>query len=202
MLTLLNGTIVGDVNLNGGFLGGSGTIQGALNVGSATVAPGFSPGSLTINGNLNLSASSSLLFEIGGDQAGVTYDQLVVNGNALLAGQLTTVNYGTYTPQAGIAYDVMRFNSSTGQFANVSSQNGLSANLLSSGMQFTLPGVPASMASAPPVVLASNSVITSMQNVMLEEDGGLVVGVSSPQPSPIQSAQEDKKSEEPLPACP
>lgn len=52
------------VSVNGGTLGGTGTVGGNVTVGTATVAPGNSPGTIVIDGNLGLGSGSVLAFEL------------------------------------------------------------------------------------------------------------------------------------------
>ena len=54
------------VTVSGGTLGGTGTINGPVNVLGATLAPGASAGTLTINNSLALADGSILEFELNG----------------------------------------------------------------------------------------------------------------------------------------
>jgi hypothetical protein len=87
------------VTLAGGRLEGNGVLNGNLLVQNATIAPGLGSansavGLLTINEQgthaFSLSSGSNLEFHLGGTAAGVTFDQLDVNGTAaiMLAGNL------------------------------------------------------------------------------------------------------------------
>ena len=77
--TIVNGTIVGDVNVNGGILGGSGRITGNVVVNGGGVGPGNSPGKLFVGGDFYLSESGTLLLEVNGLLDG-EFDQLQVSG--------------------------------------------------------------------------------------------------------------------------
>ena len=106
--------------LNGGTLGGSGTIHGNVSVASGGIlAPGTSPGTQTIAGNLTLDAGSILNFELA--QAGVIgggiNDLISVGGNLTLAGTLNVTalagfgagyyrlfNYGGTLTNNGLAF--------------------------------------------------------------------------------------------------
>lgn len=72
------------VNLNGGILNGTGTLNTTLNVDGGTVAPGHSPGTLTINGDFNFTGGI-LDIEIGGLLPG-QYDLLEITGAAHFLG--------------------------------------------------------------------------------------------------------------------
>jgi hypothetical protein len=74
--------------LDAGSLTGNGTVNGNV-TSSGLISPGFPfTGQLDINGNLNLLATSSLLFELGGALQGINYDYLAVGGNGVLGGTL------------------------------------------------------------------------------------------------------------------
>jgi fibronectin-binding autotransporter adhesin len=66
------GTLAGQVNVNaGGTLGGSGVINGPVNVVGGTIAPGTSPGTLTINNALTFDENSFLSFELNGQNTAI-----------------------------------------------------------------------------------------------------------------------------------
>ena len=150
--------------MNGGSLGGSGTLTGNLNIAAGTLAPGYSPGSLTVAGNLNLAPSSVTTIELGGTAAGTGYDQINVTGTANLGGTLNLNQFGAFVPVAGNTFDYMTFASSTGNFAAVNFNGaasgwGLTNNLFASSLQMTMPAVAiAPLSSSGP----STSVVSSM----------------------------------------
>ena len=55
-----------DVTVNGGTLGGTGTIRGAVAVTAGAIAPGASAGTLTVANTLGLSSDATLNFELDG----------------------------------------------------------------------------------------------------------------------------------------
>jgi hypothetical protein len=77
-------------SLQGGSLGGAGTVNGAVSAsGSSSIAPGGvgAAGTLTFNSSLSLGSSTSLLFDLGGTVAGSGHDR--INGtNITLSGSL------------------------------------------------------------------------------------------------------------------
>ncbi len=100
-------------------LGGGGTINGNV-VNSGVVSPGNSPGVLTINGNFTQTAEGTLLIELASTSI---FDQLVVNGNASLAGTLQIESFGGFVPQFGQQFDFLLANSITGEFDTIAVPN-------------------------------------------------------------------------------
>ncbi len=112
--------------LAGGTLMGGGTISGNVINSAGTVAPGASPGILTINGDYTQGPSGTLAVDVGGTIAGSEYDQLVVNGDAFLDGNLSTTLFGSYTPLPGDSYTfIVASGTISGSFANLSQPVGL-----------------------------------------------------------------------------
>ncbi|WP_187429690.1 hypothetical protein ROLI_029520 [Roseobacter fucihabitans] len=70
-----------DVDQGGRISGDGGTIVADVNLQGGTIAPGASPGRLDIDGNLTVT-SGLLEFEIAGNEAGL-FDQLFVSGSLL-----------------------------------------------------------------------------------------------------------------------
>jgi len=117
--------------LNGGTLGGSGTIGGNVIVADGgTLAPGNSPGTLTIAGNLALSSGSRLAFEFGQANlpGGALNDLINVGGNLTLDGTIdvTVAAGGSFGP--GI-YRVFNY-------AGTLTDNGLTVGSLPGGTAF------------------------------------------------------------------
>ena len=93
-----SGTGSGAVGVaNGATLGGSGTISGVLTV-AGTLTPGNSPGRLTIANDVTLTNAATFAAEVNGQSAGVTYDQLTVDGTHVinLGGATLSVAMGTF----------------------------------------------------------------------------------------------------------
>ncbi|XHR29715.1 MAG: autotransporter-associated beta strand repeat-containing protein [Chthoniobacteraceae bacterium] len=82
-----DGTIAGSATV-GGLLKGNSTITGNLTLTSGTLAPGNSAGITKVQGNFSTDASSTLVAEVSGTDAGTSYDQVQVSGNVTLAGTL------------------------------------------------------------------------------------------------------------------
>jgi hypothetical protein len=92
-LQLADATVMAGLRIDDGMVTGIGTINGDV-FNSGMVSIGNSPGLLVVNGDFTQMADGMLVLEIGGPgsfEAGVNYDQLVVNGTATLAGTLQFV---------------------------------------------------------------------------------------------------------------
>ena len=119
--TQLNHSVVdtvggGSVTLLSGDITGEGTFSSAVNNQSATVAPGNSPGVLTIDGDYTQGSGGTLAIEIAGSTPGEQHDRLVVSGQAHLAGTLDVTLTESFTPFDGHTFDILDFNSVSGDF--------------------------------------------------------------------------------------
>lgn len=76
------------LNIQGGGLGGNGTIHGDVNNVGGDVNPGLSAGTLNITGNYTQGVNAALVIEMGGALPGTGHDQLKVAGNVTLNGTL------------------------------------------------------------------------------------------------------------------
>jgi T5SS/PEP-CTERM-associated repeat protein len=94
--------------------------SGDIIAGSATnfgvIAPGHSAGTLTFSGDLTLTDSSTLNFEIGGNTTN-DYDRVWVGGLLRIGGLLNMVLTDGYTGNAGDTFDLFNFSSATGTFS-------------------------------------------------------------------------------------
>ena len=139
--TVSNGTLLIDGNqsaatgatsvLNGGTLGGTGTIGGNVSVADGgTLSPGDSPGTLTINGNLALAAGAKLDYQLGaaGTAGGALNDLTVVHGNLTLDGTLNV----SVTPSGSFGAGVYRIFSYDGALTD----NGLAIGSMPSTETF------------------------------------------------------------------
>lgn len=91
----------GDATVNGGRLGGTGTV-GAVSVSnSGVLAPGLSPGCLS-SGNLTFSAPSTFEVEINGTTACSEYDRMEVTGTVdVTDATLDLLRLSTFAPASG-----------------------------------------------------------------------------------------------------
>ena len=119
------------VDLEGGVLGGSGTIaanvQNAaeIDIGSADAA-----GMLTISGDYTQTSTGVLSLKIGGYNAGTDFDQLNVTGTATLDGTINISLLNGFMPAPGDGFQILTFGAVTGDFATY---NGLD---LGGGLSF------------------------------------------------------------------
>ncbi|HEY4891264.1 MAG TPA: autotransporter domain-containing protein [Reyranella sp.] len=115
---VVNGSLASGVTVNGGTLGGSGTI-GSLVVNAGTIAPGNSIGTLTVNGNFVQAAGTTYQVEANAQGQG---DRITVGGTATLNSATVQVlaqpgNYGART-----TYTILRANGGVaGTYSGVSS---------------------------------------------------------------------------------
>ncbi len=114
------------VQLVGGGLVGTGTINGSVNNSAGFVLPGvqpanvsgFVPGTLTINGNYTQGSGGELDIELINNSPGA-FSVLDVSGLATLDGTLDLFAFPGFTPEVGEDFTFLLFGSLSGEFANV-----------------------------------------------------------------------------------
>jgi len=109
--TQVNGTLdAAFTHIEGGTLGGAGTINGPVKVGGGTIiagAPGV-PGTLTINGDFMQDAGGTMIIDItGADSFGV----IDVTGMASLGGTLDIDFLNGFKPTPGEMFDFLNYGS-------------------------------------------------------------------------------------------
>ncbi|MFC4525098.1 autotransporter-associated beta strand repeat-containing protein [Dyella halodurans] len=116
-------TWAGDAQVDGsGVLRGHGTILGGL-INDSIVRPGGSIGVLTVNGDYTQTANGTLAIDVTPSAA----SELVVNGNASLAGNLSLIYApGTYT---ATTFKVLEAHNVTGTFGATSSSGSVPTDL-------------------------------------------------------------------------
>src|SRR5262249_45415328 len=135
------------VDLNGGLLAGSGTVNGSV-TSSGHVAPGGvgCVGTLTINGNYTQTAAGSLDIDLGGTAAGSQHDILYVAGPAALDGALNADLLAPYWLHLGDQFRVLNAGSESGAFASINHLGwALRADYDPSGLTLTVVVVPSSL---------------------------------------------------------
>jgi hypothetical protein len=78
------------------------------------------PGSLTITGTFTQTAAGALEFLLAGLTPATQFDQLNVNGQAVLAGSLNISVTANFTPTLGQSFRIINYTSHTGSFGGVS----------------------------------------------------------------------------------
>jgi hypothetical protein len=78
--------------------------------------PGNSPGIEYLE-SFTQGESGELHIEIGGNTPGAQYDQLNISGDATLDGKLSISLIDGFTPEVGDTFDIMTYESHSGQFA-------------------------------------------------------------------------------------
>lgn len=119
------GLVVGTVNISDGariesqrilvaqggvITGDEGVIQladGGSLVNDGSIEQGTSPGTLTIDGDLVQTDLGQIVFEIGGLTPDVLHDQLIVTGDASIAGTVIFEFIDGFTPRRGDAFDLL-----------------------------------------------------------------------------------------------
>jgi len=102
----------------GGFLGGTGLIEGNL-VNNGTVSPGNPVGTLTIGGNYTQTATGLLHIAVTGLSPG-QFGQLVVNGHAGIAGTLDVISLSNFKFQVGEKLTLLSANGGvSGTFSSI-----------------------------------------------------------------------------------
>ena len=105
----------GIVNLQGGVLGGDGTVAAdVINVGG-TVSPGSSAGDLQIDGDYTQSDTGTLRIELGGAESG-EHDVLSVLGVANLDGELHIAIVDGFLVQFGQQFVILTADTVSGTF--------------------------------------------------------------------------------------
>jgi T5SS/PEP-CTERM-associated repeat protein len=97
----------------GATFAGSATVWGDVNLVGGTVSPGASPGTIVVNGNLNLGNDGTLVLEIGGDMPGL-YDQILVQENLHVGGNLIVRFLNNWAPTTGGSFPLIKTTSLSG----------------------------------------------------------------------------------------
>jgi len=107
------------ISLQGGILGGTGTVNASVQNTGAEVSPGMPVGTLTVTGNYTQSAGGTLRIELGGPTPGTEHDQLAVTGTASLGGALVVELIDGFVPGVAQSFTILTAGSVTGTFATV-----------------------------------------------------------------------------------
>jgi hypothetical protein len=118
---LSNATLsaTGLVDLQGGTLSGTGTLNASVrNGGVVQVGASSAAGLLTINGDYTQTALGGLIIELGGYNPGKDYDQLAVSGTATLDGTLKVTVINGFGVKPGDDFWILTYGSVSGKFAS------------------------------------------------------------------------------------
>jgi autotransporter-associated beta strand protein len=167
----IDGTLTAPTGVNvnaGGTLEGAGTIAGNVNL-DGILAPGNSPGTLSINGNLNLTSSSVLNFELNETNtvAGSNINDLVaITGDLVLDGTLNVPDASTPLTWTTSGTDLAPIKWTLFTFTGTLTNNGLTLGSL-------------------PTLLSGNSIPQLWQlNIVQNGGGGGSVNLQAvPEPS-------------------
>jgi hypothetical protein len=120
--TLVNGTLSSNstLNIQGGVIGGIGTVTADVNNGG-TIVPGdgATTGIFNIAGNDTQGDTSAVDIRIAGSMVGTQFDQFNVSGAINLNGTLAITALNGFRPATGDTLIVMNFGSSSGAFASI-----------------------------------------------------------------------------------
>ena len=121
------GTGTGSVTVSAGsFLGGIGTVQGAV-TNSGTVGPGNVVGTLHFGNTYTQAAGARLEMDLA---SAASHDELVVTGAASLAGTLAVSLVNGFSPDEGDQFEVLRASGFGGSTFDSMSLPALSGNMV------------------------------------------------------------------------
>ena len=122
---LLNGvnTFTGDSTVPSGFVGGTGSLAGHVDVTGGRLSPGASAGTFSIDSG-SIASPGGLAIELGGTTVDTEYDQLLVNNDLALGGTLEITFIDGFFPDIDDVFTVVDAGSITGKFDNVLVTNG------------------------------------------------------------------------------
>lgn len=126
-----NLTVPGTFEIQGGTVAVNGRINGSV-INSGLLSAGASPGSLVISGNYSQTGDGTLDVELGGEEPGEGYDQVIVNGSATLAGRIQARLANGFIPPTNSVYDVVLPAQRTGEFGQFS----YPVNLFTAAMEY------------------------------------------------------------------
>src|SRR5205807_3903117 len=114
----VGGTLTAPVDMTGGALKGTGTVDADVTNEAGTIAPGDSPGTLTITGSYDQQAAGTLAEQITGTTPGTQFDRLIVDGDATLDGTLA-IDSHTFSPGLHDTFKIISAGSRSGTFAHL-----------------------------------------------------------------------------------
>jgi outer membrane autotransporter protein len=146
-------------------------------------------GVLTINGNYTQSSTGILKLDVGGTQAGTSYDQLHISGTATLGGTITVNLSNGYTPVSGSTFTLLTFGSSSGTFSSISTPGWSPTPHYDSG-DFRL----VALADEPVPVEEDVPPVLQVLPALPERSRDLLAWDPSPEPNGTQPAEESTQA--------
>jgi hypothetical protein len=139
--------------LQGGSLGGAGTLGGTITNSGGTLKPGNSPGALTMSGTYTQQAGGTLEVEITGTAPGTDpgHDRITHSGTVNLGGTAQIVLGGGFIPAPAALFTVISAPTVNGTFATVTGPQVAGRSWAGSVTQGTPDGVVLGLGPAPPV---------------------------------------------------
>jgi hypothetical protein len=130
--------------LEGGTFSGNFVIVGDVLNQAAFISPGDSAGGIFISGNYTQKSAATLVLEIGGTATDpLQYDIFQATGTATLGGNLVVTTIDDYTPSQTDGLSPLRFASSSGNFASISSNAQVTIGANGAQINVTGPNPPA-----------------------------------------------------------
>jgi T5SS/PEP-CTERM-associated repeat protein len=126
-------TVVGEVQFNGPITGVDRFYGPGQVVIGGDYAPGNSTAQVTFDGGFGVAPTGTLEIEIGGTTPGTQFDQLIVTGDADLAGTLDLSIIGGFTPALGQSFTVL-----TSAGLNGTSFDNVLGTFLAGGLSFDI----------------------------------------------------------------
>jgi hypothetical protein len=120
--------IANGLEVTGGALSGSGTVDGPVQNNGGEIKPGHSPGHLVINGDFRQNGVGRTILQIGGNDP-AERDLLEISGNGSLDGTIRLELLNNFIPKAGDRFEVMRFAARSGTFP-VQEETFIGSNLI------------------------------------------------------------------------
>lgn len=170
-IDLTSCTIIGDLQMDGGLLSGSGGVVGSVMNNGGYIMPGSQgrPGSIDVAGNFTQAAKGTTILESGGYLPGL-FDRLNVAGAGNLGGTLDVKTINGYTPGTQDVYVPLSFSSVSGAFSKVSSNANVTVT--SRGVLSSVDVTKPNPGTGQPLNISTRMNVLTGDNVLI---GGFIV---------------------------
>jgi hypothetical protein len=157
------------VDIQGGTLSGTGTVNGNMTMGGR-LSPGDPTGAFTLNGNYTQTSTGTLSEQVGW-LGGSNATLFNVNGKATLSGTLDLLLLSGYNPMVGDSFILMTFRSDSGTFSSI---DGLDlGNNLFLELSYDPHDIRVEVESGPNAALTSQ--LTASQLTATPEPGSIIL---------------------------